>query len=178
MIHPAQKAELLDLSMIKPNLYNPNTVFSPEMELLKVSILEDGFIFPIVVLDKSIHIEGLTDNADFLYYTVIDGAYRTKLCKTDEEIRNYMKGLIPAIILNPPNPIATTVRLNRAKGVHGVMPMANIIKMEKDRGSSVEYMMKTYGMEKEEVVRLATQGGIPKSELIANTGFNPAWVPE
>lgn len=58
------------------NLYNPNKVAPPEFELLKTSILSDGWLAVITVLDKSIHIAGLTDNPNLEKYTIIDGWHR------------------------------------------------------------------------------------------------------
>ncbi len=74
--------------------------------------------------------------------------------------------------------IATTVRMNRVKGTHTVLGMAEIVKILLAQGRDVPYIMKEYGMEKEEIVRLASSVGIPKSELIKNANFSKSWTPE
>jgi len=51
------------------NDYNPNTVAPPEMELLKLSIQEDGYTQPIVTFPEGKN------------YTVIDGFHRNRVGK-------------------------------------------------------------------------------------------------
>ena len=82
---PISNVVWLDRNELSPNLYNPNKVAPPEMALLKQSILQDGWLFPIVVFDKTINIEGLTDNNDLNKYTIIDGFHRFTM-SGDKEI--------------------------------------------------------------------------------------------
>jgi hypothetical protein len=42
----------LHRNLLAPNSYNPNAVAPPELELLKLSILEDGWTTPIVTLPE------------------------------------------------------------------------------------------------------------------------------
>jgi hypothetical protein len=73
---PISNVQWIDRSELSPNLYNPNKVAPPEMSLLKQSILQDGWLFPIIVVDKTINIKGLTDNDNLDKYTIIDGFHR------------------------------------------------------------------------------------------------------
>ena len=56
---------------LHPNNYNPNKVAPPEMELLIISILEDGWTQPIVILPDGQIVDGFhrytvsADKADF-----------------------------------------------------------------------------------------------------------------
>ena len=45
---PVLAAKLIPVSKIHANTYNPNTVAAPEMDLLELSIREDGFTQPLV----------------------------------------------------------------------------------------------------------------------------------
>ena len=45
---PLENLKWIKREDIKANKYNPNSVAPPEMELLKTSILEDGWTQPIV----------------------------------------------------------------------------------------------------------------------------------
>lgn len=162
---------------LNPNLYNPNKMAPPEMKLLVESIVNDGWLFPICVLPIDVHIEGLTDNAGHDRYTIIDGFHRYSVSE-NEKVYKLTDGFVPIVHPMGSDHIATTVRMNRVKGTHTVLGMADIIKILLDQGRTVEYIMKEYGMEKEEVVRLATSLGIPKSDLIVNNEFSKAWVPE
>lgn len=174
---PLDNIQYIHVDELIPNKYNPNKVAPPEFQLLYESISNDGWLFPVIVLDKSIHIEGLTDNENFSKFTVIDGFHRYKLTKAKSDIGELTDNKIPCIVLIPDNPIATTVRLNRAKGTHGVLPMVEIVKLEIQRGATVEYIMKAYGMEEEEVSRLSLRGGIPQSDLIQKHEFSKSWIP-
>ncbi len=57
------------------NDYNPNNVAPPEMELLKTSILSDGYTQPIVTFPEEDKI------------TVIDGFHRSRVGKEDDEVK-------------------------------------------------------------------------------------------
>lgn len=174
---PINKIVWIKRDELSANLYNPNAVAKPEMRLLKQSILEDGWLFPILVFDKSIHIEGMTNNADHNVYTIVDGFHRFTISK-DPEVYKLTDGFVPCIIINPKNPMATTVRMNRAKGNHAVLKMSEIVLNQVERGVPVENIMKEFGMEKEEVMRLSRRGGISLSDRVRNADWSEAWVPD
>lgn len=161
---------------LNANLYNPNKMAPPEMKLLNISIAEDGWLFPIVVLPKDVHIEGLTDNNNRDRYTIIDGFHRYTI-SGQKEVYARTNGYVPVVFPAGNDHIATTVRMNRIKGTHTVLGMADIIKILLGQGKDVAYIMKEYGMEQEEVVRLAASKGIPKSDLIVNSKFSQSWQP-
>ena len=53
--HPVSAVYWVNPERFRANDYNPNHVFGPEMELLELSLLEDGFTQPaVVVLDEGI----------------------------------------------------------------------------------------------------------------------------
>jgi len=62
---------------ILSNDYNPNKVAPPEMELLKVSILADGYTQPIVTYPEN-------DK-----YVVIDGFHRSRVGKKSKRIPSH-----------------------------------------------------------------------------------------
>lgn len=167
----------LHRDQLNANLYNPNMVAPPEMELLRESILADGWLFPIVVFDKSIHIEGITNNPNHDTYTIIDGFHRHKI-SGEKQIYKLTGGKVPVIILNPKNPLATTVRLNRAKGTHAVLKMAEIVSHEIEAGKPIEQIMNDYGMEKEEVIRLANRKGVHQTDIVVNKAWSKSWTPK
>lgn len=174
---PISNVKWVSRDELSPNLYNPNKVAPPEMSLLKQSIMEDGWLFPIIVFDKSINIEGVTDNKNLDKYTIIDGFHRYTI-SGDKDIYSKTDGKVPVVILNPTNPLATTVRMNRAKGTHAVLKMADIVKYQIENGKPMEEIMKEFGMEKEEVIRLANRNGIHKSEIITDTDWSKSWIPK
>ena len=46
---PVGKVKWVDRNELNANDYNPNFVAPPELELLKTSIMEDGWTQPIVI---------------------------------------------------------------------------------------------------------------------------------
>ena len=58
MKQPIDKIQWIDRDKLKPNNYNPNMVAPPELKLLKISILEDGWTQPIVVTADMTIVDG------------------------------------------------------------------------------------------------------------------------
>lgn len=173
---PISNVQWVHRDELNPNLYNPNKMAPPEMKLLVESIAKDGWLFPICVLPKEVHIEGLTDNAQADRYTIIDGFHRYQT-SGKPEVYALTDGLVPIVFPAGSDHIATTVRMNRVKGTHTVLGMADIIEILVKQGKTVEYIMAEYGMEAEEVYRLANRKGIPKTELVTQAQWSKAWTP-
>lgn len=151
---------------VQANDYNPNKVAPPEMELLKVSILADGYTQPIVTFQE--------DDV----YTVVDGFHRNRVGKEVSEVRNRVKGYLPIAIIrhsqkDKGNRIAATIRHNRARGKHTIEGMSNIILELKKRNWSDQKISKQLGMETDEVLRLAQITGLV--EAFSNMEFSRAW---
>jgi ParB-like chromosome segregation protein Spo0J len=68
---------------VEANDYNPNSVAPPEMELLEVSILEDGYTQPIVTFEEESH------------RTVIDGFHRNRVGKESKLCGNASWDICP-----------------------------------------------------------------------------------
>lgn len=173
---PISQVQWLHRDELNANLYNPNRMAPPEMKLLKESITADGWLFPICVLPKDIHIEGLTDNEGKNRYTIIDGFHRYST-SADASIYQLTHGYVPVVFPTGADHIATTVRMNRVKGTHTVIGMADIVQILLNQGRDITYIMQQYGMEQEEVIRLASSKGIPKTDIIKDATFSTAWVP-
>lgn len=170
MTHPIDNIKWIHRDRIIPNDYNPNRMYPQEFELLITSILDDGWLFPILL-------HGDIDGEGEL--KLIDGFHRHK-ASGDKRIIERDKGMVPVLALNGRSYeeyMARTVRMNRAKGVHSVEGMSGIVKQMVDAGWESEKIMKEMGMEKEEVQRLALQEGIPASKLFSQE-FSKSWIPE
>lgn len=146
------------------NNYNPNHVAPPELKLLKISILEDGWTQPIVARPDG---------------EIVDGFHRW-LVSDDKDVRNMTDGKVPVVILNVDNKdhqMMSTIRHNRARGSHGVLPMAEIVRrLIDDEGMSQKGVMNLLQMEEEEVERLYDRGGMIKRGR--SEGFGKSWVPD
>ena len=137
-------AEIVDISLLKANNYNPNRMPKKEMELLAECISDYGFLFPIVVNKEGDH------------YVIIDGYHRyetLKRLKSD-------KASIINLDIKPEQRMQLTVLMNRIKGMHQVESMSNLVVKLTQLGMSDIDICQNLGMEGEEYIRLKQQLGI------------------
>lgn len=162
---PVTFVKWVPAEMIVANDYNPNHVAPPEMQLLYVSIKEDGFTQPIVTYwDES------RQN-----YIVVDGFHRNRIGRERADIKRRVKGLLPIVTIDKEigERIASTIRHNRARGKHAVASMATIVSLLIAEGWSDSKVAKHLGMDADEVLRLKQAAGLP--ELFKNSDFSRAW---
>ncbi len=166
-------------SQIKPNLYNPNHVAPPEMELLKTSILEDGWTQPVVLYPPVLMLPGM--NTQGMEFTLIDG-YHRYLTSGDAEVAALTQGYVPSVMVRPgldaAHRMMSTIRHNRARGTHAVLKMAEIVQFMQDQGVPAEEIMARLSMEDEEVNRLLAKLGRPARFAQDGVQFGNAWVPD
>lgn len=157
---PCLNVKLVQSSQIKGNLYNPNKVAIPEIELLIKSIEEDGLTQPIVVFyDKE------KDE-----YVIIDGFHRFFVL-----VNHFKCTQIPVVVLDKSikERMASTIRHNRARGKHQIDLMGMLVKELSDKGWSDENIAMHLGMEDEELLRLRQQIGCAK--FLAANEYSMAW---
>lgn len=150
---------------VRANDYNPNSVATPEMELLKLSILSDGYTQPIVAWRN----DG---------YEVVDGFHRHRVGKEMPEVAERIKGYLPLAVIKSDREdrndrMASTIRHNRARGKHSVQSMSDIVIELKKRNWSDSRIAKELGMDDDEVLRLCQVAGL--SEVFADEGFSMSW---
>lgn len=149
------------------NDYNPNKVAPPEMELLEVSIMNDGYTQPIVTWNND---EGKTE--------VIDGFHRNRVGKESKVVSKRIMGYLPVVNIRTEQSgkndrIASTIRHNRARGKHQVNAMSEIVIELKNRNWSNSRIAKQLGMDEEEVLRLCQISGL--EHLFNDDDFSKAW---
>ena len=149
--------ELIDISLIIANDYNPNKMPKKEMTLLKESILKYGFLFPILV------------NKENDKFIIIDGFHRFETLKRI--------GSGQALIINLNIPISErmklTVLMNRIKGMHQVEGMSELVVKLSNLGVPDIEIAKELGMEAEEYIRLKQQLGI--ASYYRNHNYSKSW---
>lgn len=169
------KAEPVDCVIWVPNAevlandYNPNTVAPPEMQLLEISITEDGYTQPVVSFLNEDQRE------------VVDGFHRTRVGKESETVRQRVHGYIPVVTINDGRSdkgdrIAATIRHNRARGKHRIDAMSDIVIDLKRRNWSDDKIARQLGMDADEVLRLSQITGL--AEMFADREFSMAWEAE
>ncbi len=176
LIHEASpfKDEPVDLvswvkaDFVTANDYNPNSVAPPEMELLRLSIMADGYTQPIV-----------TNNEDGTRI-VVDGFHRNRVGKECKDVRERVKGYLPVVQIKTSQTdrgdrMAATIRHNRARGKHRVEAMSEIVLELKRRNWTDDKIGRELGMDPDEVLRLTQISGL--AEMFADKEFSEAWEP-
>lgn len=142
LMAPLSTLQWVERRKIKPNDYNPNKVSKQNLELLKQSILTNGWTLPIVV------------RPDF---TIIDGFHRWTVAG-EEPLFSMLGGKVPVVIVAHKDKAGNmygTITHNRARGTHLLGPMKAIVKELLHDGKTVEEIGKQLGMKPEEIFRLS-----------------------
>jgi ParB-like chromosome segregation protein Spo0J len=160
---PVSAVKWVHRNELVPNNYNPNKVAPPELELLITSIVEDGFTQPIVVLPDM---------------TIVDGFHRYTV-SGDKRLMELYDGMVPVVTvaLDKVHRMMSTIRHNRARGTHGILPMAEIVRTIIAEGVPKEQIEQRLGMEDEEVDRLEDRAGMPDQVARERQEFGKSWVP-
>lgn len=165
---PVDFVKWVNMNDVVANDYNPNKVAPPEMELLEISIMNDGYTQPIVTWD----------NPEKNKVEVIDGFHRNRVGKESKVVQQRIKGYLPVVNIrksqsNKNDRIASTIRHNRARGKHQVDAMSEIVIELKNRNWTNKRISKQLGMDEEEVLRLCQISGL--EHLFSDNDFTKAW---
>lgn len=167
---PLDTLEWIDPARLTANDYNPNHIPPIELALLKLSIMETGWTCPLVA--------GPEDDAGLA--VIVDGFHRWTLVTIDEQLAALTGGLVPVVrvTLSEAHRRIATIRHNRARGIHGVVKMAELVAHLVDQcGLSIEEICMRCGMEAEEVRRLYQCRSMPDSVGADADAFGRAWKP-
>jgi ParB-like chromosome segregation protein Spo0J len=160
--HPVSAVRWVRAGLVHANDYNPNSVASPEMDLLQVSIESDGYTQPIV-----------TWQCEDGTFEVVDGFHRYRI-----GVERLKLSHLPIVVLDTSrvdrgDRIAATIRHNRARGRHQVGAMSEIVQELARRNWSDAKIGRELGMEPDEVLRLKQISGL--ADLFADQEFSEAW---
>lgn len=164
---PVDFVRWVPASAVHANDYNPNSVAPPEMELLRTSIMADGYTQPIVT--------NLEDEGKIV---VVDGFHRNRVGKECEDVNQRVMGFLPVVQIREEQSdkstrIASTIRHNRARGKHKVEAMSEIVVELKRRNWSDNRIAKELGMDHDEILRLCQITGL--SEVFGDDEFSQSW---
>lgn len=158
---PVYNVRAVPVEKVVANNYNPNVVAPPEMKLLELSIWEDGYTMPCVCYYLK----------DSDQYEIVDGFHRYMVMKTSRRIYEREQGLLPVVVIDKDlsHRMTSTIRHNRARGMHNVELMSNIVAELTRSGMSDSWIIRNIGMDKDELLRLKQISGL--AELFANKEF-------
>jgi len=161
---PLDKVEWVSRDSVKPNAYNPNHVPPPELRLLRISILQDGWTQPVVVHRATM--------------TVVDGEHRWTV-GGDPEVAAMTDGKIPVVFVEGDEAarMMSTIRHNRARGEHLILPMGDIVNALLKHGHDKSDVCFLLQMEDEEIERLTDRAGMTEKMGRGTSEFNQGWVP-
>lgn len=164
---PVDCVQWIKTDNVGANDYNPNSVAPPEMELLRLSIMSDGYTQPIVSWEQG---EG---------YEVVDGFHRSRVARECQDVKDRIMGYVPLVVIKEDrlgrnDRIASTIRHNRARGKHSVDAMSDIVIELKRRNWSPKKIGKELGMDQDEVLRLVQITGL--AEMFKDQDFSEAWA--
>ena len=165
---PVDCVQWVPAEQVRANDYNPNSVAPPEMELLRLSIMSDGYTQPIVAWDNS-------------GYEVIDGFHRHRVGKELMDVNARIHNHLPLAVIKQDREgrndrIASTIRHNRARGKHRVDSMSEIVLELKRRNWSPKKIGIELGMDQDEVLRLVQISGL--TDMFKDGEFSQAWEVE
>lgn len=147
--------------LIVANGYNPNSVPPDKMELLRQSIVDNGFCFPIVTIwdpERGV-------------YVIIDGFHRWTICQPEwldlEEV--------PIVILDHDISarMIATKQFNAARGFHQVDLDAELVRALIEQGLGEEEIGERLGMDLETIHRYKQLTGV--AELFKNSAYSISW---
>ena len=157
---PCMEVKIVPIDKVRANNYNPNAVSDNNMELLEESIMSNGFCFAVVTIY----------DPDLDQYIIVDGFHRYSIFK------DYLQAEeLPIIVLDQTieQRMEATVQFNRARGVHQVELMADLVVALDRQGVEEDEIAKKLGMETEEVLRLKQVTGI--ADVFKNQNYSTAW---
>ncbi len=164
MNDPINRIEWRDARTLRANDYNPNMVFTPELRLLEKSILRTGWVQPVLITGESF---------------IIDGFHRHMLAQESKPLIERYDYKVPCAVMDISRAEAMimTVRMNRAKGTHVAVRMAELVKELIDgHGLDPQQIAAELGATLDEV-NLLYQDGVFKVKNIKNYRYSKAWVP-
>ena len=161
---PCLNTILVAPPLVVANDYNPNSVSGDKLELLRTSIIDNGWCFPVATVRD-------TDRRAFV---VVDGFHRKLIGSGDWLDMEY----IPIVVLahNLAQRMAATIQFNKARGIHQVDLDADVVRALIYQGMTEEEVSEKLGMEIDAVHRYKQLTGIV--DLFKNVTYSTAWEME
>lgn len=158
---PCANTLLVNRDLVIANTYNPNHVAPDKMELLRQSIVDNGFAFPVVAI--------WDDEREL--FVVVDGFHRYLVSGPD------WLGLshVPVAVLshNAAQRMVATWQFNKARGAHEVDLDADLIRALIEQGLDEKEIVEHLGIDLDTVHRYKQLTGI--AALFQNATYSMSW---
>lgn len=163
-LEPVENIQWIECDKLVANHYNPNRVMNAEMNLIERSILQTGWIQPILVNKNNV---------------IIDGFHRWTLSRLSPSLRSKYHGKVPCAVLDVTDveAMVITVRINRAKGTHLAFRMSEYVRelVEKHK-IPMDKLAEDIGATFDEV-QLLMKSDVFEAKDIQNWAYSEAWFP-
>lgn len=158
---PCANTLLVRRALVVANTYNPNQVSDDKMELLRQSIIDNGFAFPIVVI---------WDN-DRDLFVVVDGFHRYQVSGPQWLDLTH----VPVAVLahDATQRMIATWQFNKARGHHQVDLDADLIRTLIQQGVDEAEIVEHLGIDLDTVQRYKQVSGI--ADLFAHATYSMSW---
>jgi len=158
---PCANTLLVERSLVQANTYNPNAVSDEKMELLRQSIVDNGFAFPIVTIY----------DPELQRFIVIDGFHRYLISGPQWLGMQY----VPIVVLEHDiaRRMTATWQFNKARGVHQVDLDADLIRALLEQGMAEDDIAAHLGIDLDTVHRYKQVTGI--AELFKGSQYSMSW---
>lgn len=158
---PCANTLMVKRELVMANLYNPNHVSSDKMDLLQISILSNGFCFPVVCIYDD----------ELQKFVIIDGFHRSIIGNADWLDFDYY----PVVVLghNISQRMLATMQFNKARGVHQVDLDAELIRRLIEQGMTDAEIAEKLNIEEDTVFRYKQLTGF--AELFRKTPYSTSW---
>lgn len=161
---PINNIQWKDTQDLKANHYNPNVVMNQELRLLERSLMQTGWIQPILVNKNGI---------------IIDGFHRWTLSKHSDLVRERYNGKVPCAVLDVEDWMAMllTVRINRAKGTHIAFKMGELVKELVTKYNVEPQQIATEMGATMDEIELLMKNDVFEKKKIDSWTYSKAWIP-
>jgi ParB-like chromosome segregation protein Spo0J len=158
---PCANTLVVARGLVQANTYNPNSVPDDKMELLRQSIVDNGFAFPIVTIY----------DPDLQKFVVIDGFHRFLISGPDWLDMSH----VPIVVLEHDisKRMAATWQFNKARGVHQVDMDADLIRALIEQGVPEDEIAQRLGIDLDTIFRYKQMTGI--AELFKGSQYSMSW---
>lgn len=158
---PCMDTLLVARELIRANAYNPNQVPKDKMRLLRQSILDNGFCFPIVTI---------WDDSDEVF-VIVDGFHRSLIGGGDWLNMSHLPIVVTEHDIT--QRMYATVQFNKARGVHQVDRDADLIRALANQGNTDDEIAEHLGIDLDTVHRYKQLTGI--ADLFRKVNYSPSW---
>lgn len=155
------RIEYVPIDEVEPNDYNPNRQSEHDYDLLKLSIREDGFTQPVIVL--------ATKNANGKY-PIVDGEHRWRAAHD----LGFTEIPVAKVDMSMEQARIATLRHNRARGSEDIELAAQVLRDLRDLGA-LDWAADSLQMDDIEIDKLINE--IPAPDALAHEQFSDAWNP-